>query len=93
VDARDEQARRWVRRKRRFSIVVVVYLGLVALWLLIDVLTGTDDWWFHWPTLGAGVIVAIIGISMFGVAGLLGEDWERRQMQRYRDRHPPEEPR
>jgi hypothetical protein len=47
---RREGARRYVRRKRTFYMVVVVYLVLVVLWFLIDVLTGADDWWFHWPT-------------------------------------------
>jgi 2TM domain len=87
MDPAREEARRWVRRKRTFYTAIVIYLALVVLWFLIDVLTGTDDWWFYWPTLGAGVIVAIIGISMFGVSGLFGEDWERRQTERYMDRH------
>jgi fatty acid desaturase len=87
MDPAREEARRWVRRKRTFYTVIVVYLALVVLWFVIDVLTGTDDWWFYWPTLGAGVIVAIIGISMFGVSGLFGGDWERRQVDRYMERH------
>jgi 2TM domain len=62
-----EEARRWVRRKRTFNIVLVVYVALVALWFLIDVLTGWDDWWFYWPTLGAGIIVLVIGLSMCSV--------------------------
>jgi hypothetical protein len=41
-----------------------------VLWFVIDMLTGTDDLWFYWPVLGAGIIVAIIGIAMFGVSGL-----------------------
>lgn len=60
----------------------------MALWFVIDVSTGTEDWWFHWPTLGAGVIVAIIGLSMFGFGGLFGGDWERRQTERYLEQHP-----
>ena len=84
-DAR-EQARRWVRRKRRFYTVLVVYFALCVLWFVIDMLTGTDDLWFYWPVLGAGVIVAVIGIAMFGVSGLFGGDWERRQVDRYLDR-------
>jgi 2TM domain len=43
---------------------------------------GSDDWWFYWPTLGAGVIVAIIGLSMFGVSGLFGGDWQRREEEK-----------
>jgi len=66
-----EEARRFVRRKRRFYTVLVVYLALSVLWFAIDVLTGTDDWWFYWPVLGAGLIVLIIGIAVFGVSGFL----------------------
>jgi hypothetical protein len=82
-----EEARRWVRRRRTFYIVLVVYVALVALWFLIDVLTGSDDWWFYWPTLGVWVIVLIIGLSMFGLGGLFGAGWQQRQMDRYLEQH------
>jgi TctA family transporter len=82
-----EEARRWVRRKRNFYTILVVYLGLSVLWFAIDVLTGTDDWWFFWPMLGAGVLVAIIGIAMFGISGLFGGDWEHRQVHKYLQQH------
>ncbi len=35
----------------------------------------------------AGVIVAIIGIFMFGISGLFGGGWEWRQMDRYLQWH------
>jgi 2TM domain len=88
--SRDE-ARRHVRRKRTFYTVVLVYLALVVLWFVIDVATGSDDWWFYWPTLGAGVIVAIIGLSMFGVSGLFGGGWQRREEEKYLRRHGSKE--
>ena len=53
------------------------------LWLAIDLLTGTDDWWFYWPVLGAGILVVIIGFAMFGISGLFGGDWERREEEKY----------
>jgi polyferredoxin len=84
-DAR-EAARRWVRRKRTFLTILVVYLALSVLWLAIDLLTGGDDLWFYWPMLGAGVIVALVGVAMFGLGGLFGGDWERRQIDRYLQR-------
>jgi len=89
-DARGE-ARRWVRRKRRFYTILAVYLALSVLWFAIDMLTGTDDLWFYWPMLGAGFIVAVIGIAMFGIGGLFGADWERRQVDKYLERRGPEE--
>jgi hypothetical protein len=36
--------------------------------------------------LGAGLIVAVIGIAMFGIGGLFGADWERRQVDKYLER-------
>jgi hypothetical protein len=86
-----EEARRWVRRKRRFYTILVVYLALSVLWFAIDMLTGGDDLWFYWPVLGAGLIVAVIGVAMFGIAGLFGGDWERRQVDQYLQRRDPGE--
>jgi hypothetical protein len=79
MDDRQEAARRFVQRKRRFYTLRV-------LWFVIDMLTGTDDLWFYWPVLGAGLIVAVIGIAMFGLGGLFGGDWEQRQVDKYLER-------
>jgi polyferredoxin len=89
MDDRQEEARRFVRRKRRFYTILVIYLALSLLWFAIDMLTGTEDLWFYWPVLGAGLIVAVIGIAMFGLGGLFGGDWERRQVDRYLERGRP----
>jgi TctA family transporter len=91
MDDRQQEARRFVQRKRRFYTVLVVYLALCLLWFAIDMLTGTDDLWFYWPVLGAGLIVAVIGIAMFGIGGLFGADWERRQVDRYLQRRGPKD--
>jgi TctA family transporter len=91
MDDRREEARQWVRRKRRFYTILAVYLPLSVLWFAIDMLTGTDDLWFYWPVLGAGLIVAVIGIAMFGIGGLFPADWERRQVDRYLERRGPGE--
>jgi 2TM domain len=91
MDDRQQAARRFVQRKRRFYMVLVVYLALSLLWFVIDLLTGTDDLWFYWPVLGAGLIVAVIGIAMFGIGGLFGADWERRQVDKYLERRGPDD--
>jgi TctA family transporter len=90
MDDRREAARRFVQRKRRFYTILIVYLALSLLWFTIDLLTGDDDLWFYWPVLGAGLIVAVLGIAMFGIGGLFGADWERRQVDRYLERRSPE---
>jgi hypothetical protein len=85
-DARAE-ARRWVRRKRTFATIVAIYLALSLLWFVVDMLDDSSGLWFYWPMLGAGLAVAVIGIGMFGLAGLFGADWERRQVDKYLERH------
>jgi TctA family transporter len=89
VETLEEQARRWVRRKRTFYTIVVIYLALCVLWFVIDMITGTDDLWFYWPMFGAGVIVVVIGITMFGVSGLFGSEWEGRQVAKFLERQSP----
>jgi hypothetical protein len=36
--------------------------------------------------LGAGLIVAVIGIAMSGLGGLFAADWERRHLDKYLER-------
>jgi hypothetical protein len=83
--ARDE-ARRWVRRKRIFSTIVGVYLALSLMWFVIDMLDDSTGLWFYWPMLGTGLVVVVTGLGMFGLGGLFGADWERRQVERYLER-------
>jgi 2TM domain len=81
-----EEARRWVRRKRIFYTIVGVYLALSLMWFVIDMLDDSSGLWFYWPMLGAGLAVVVVGLAMFGLGGLFGADWERRQVDRYLER-------
>jgi TctA family transporter len=80
-------ARRWVRRKRVFATIVAIYLALSLMWFAIDMLDDSTGLWFYWPMLGTGLVMAVTGIGMFGLGGLFGADWERRQIDQYLDRH------
>jgi hypothetical protein len=81
-----EEARRWVRRKRIFTTIVGIYLALTLMWFAIDMLDDSTGLWFYWPMLGTGLAVLITGIGLFGLGGLFGADWERRQVERYLQR-------
>jgi hypothetical protein len=78
-----KEALRWVRKKRILYTILGVYAILSVMWFLIDMADGTENLWFYWPMLGSGAAVAVAAIIMFGVGGLFGVDWERRQVQRY----------
>jgi 2TM domain len=84
--ARDE-AHRWVRRKRILYTIFGIYIALSIMWFLIDLSDGTENLWFYWPMLGTGFGVAVVAIVMLGIGGLFGARWERRQVERYLDRH------
>jgi hypothetical protein len=84
--ARDE-AYRWVRRKRILYTIIAIYLALSVMWFLIDLSDGTENLWFYWPMLGTGFGVAVVAIVLLGIGGLFGTTWERRQVDRYLDRH------
>jgi 2TM domain len=77
------EARRWVRRKRIFYTILGIYAALSLMWFLIDMSDGTENIWFYWPMLGTGIGVAITGVTLAGLGGLFGIDWEHRQIERY----------
>jgi hypothetical protein len=91
ANARLDEARRWVRRKRIFFSVVGIYLALSLMWLAIDLLDDSSGFWFYWPMLGVGVGVLITGVVLGGLGGLFGTEWERREIERYMRRSSGED--
>jgi hypothetical protein len=85
-DVARKEALRWVRKKRILYTILAIYAVLSLMWFMIDMADGTENLWFYWPMLGSGSVVAVAAVIMFGIGGLLGADWERRQVQRYIER-------
>jgi 2TM domain len=78
-----EEARRYVRRKRIFYTVLGVWIALSLMWFVIDLSDDSSSWWFYWPMAGTGIGVGITGIVLLGIGGLLGVEWERREVEKY----------
>lgn len=77
------EAQRWVRRKRILYTILGIYAVLSLMWFLIDMADGSESLWFYWPMLGTGIGVAVTAVVLFGVGGVFGVAWERRQVERY----------
>jgi 2TM domain len=60
-----------------------VWIALSLMWFAIDVADDSSSVWFYWPMLGTGIGAAITGIVLFGIGGLFGAEWERREIDRY----------
>ncbi len=67
--------------KMFFTLAIFVDLVLVVL-LAINLLTWSGYLWMICPTLGLGIIMAVIAIWLFGFNGPVGESWERRQIEK-----------
>ena len=83
TDAAREDARRHVRRKRIFYSILGIWVALSLMWFFIDLADDSSSYWFYWPMLGTGIAVAITGIVLLGIGGLFGQDWERREIDKY----------
>jgi hypothetical protein len=92
VDEARQEARRYVRRKRIFFMLLGIWLALSLMWFLIDILDDRNLDWFWWPMMGTGIGVAITGIVLLGVGGLFGPEWEQREIDRYLHRHRTDDP-
>ena len=77
------EARRYVRRKRIFYTVLGVWIALSLMWFAIDMADDSSSVWFYWPMLGTGIAVVITGIVLLGIGGLMGADWERREIDKH----------
>ncbi len=75
-------ARRRVRRKmafyRHLSTFVTVVLGL----LVIDIVTGPEEFWVQWVALVWGIILAAHFLNVFIFDDLMGRDAEQRMIER-----------
>ena len=73
---------REVRRLKNFYILVIEYCILVLFLLVINLLTSPGYLWVVWPAMGMGIAILFDAFKVFGIKGQLGDDWERRQIEK-----------
>lgn len=76
------RARKRAKAMRGFYLSASFYCVIIpALWL-INYLTleSSKTWWAHWPTLGWGLSLVLVGMTVFG-KGFFGSEWEERKVE------------
>ncbi len=75
-------ARRAVRRRMGFFRHLSTYVTVIAGLLVIDIVTGVEEFWVQWVALVWGVILGVHLINVFLFDSLLGREAERRMIER-----------
>jgi len=80
IEERD--AIRYVRGVKLFYTHAMVYACVMGFLFILNFVTGPNYLWAAWPAAGWGILVAIHGLSVFGVVPLFSQDWEKRQIEK-----------
>ena len=73
----EEQARERIKELRDFYTHITVYVAVNAFLLAVNLLTGTDVWWFLFPLMGWGIAIVIHAFTVIGT----GHKWEQRKLE------------
>jgi len=75
-------ARRHVHRVMGFYRHVSIYVSVMALLLIIDIITGVDEFWVQWVALVWGIVLALHFLNVCVFDTVLGREAERRMVER-----------
>jgi len=75
-------ARRRVRRIMGFYRHVTTFITVLILLLIIDIVTGVEEFWVQWVALVWGLILFLHWLNVFAFDALLGREAERRMLER-----------
>jgi hypothetical protein len=81
-----DSSEEYLRAKRRVRSLRGVYIHAVVFALVMTMLfainAGTRGvWWVQWPFLGWGIGLSAHAVSVFGLAGWLGPEWEAKKIK------------
>ena len=81
-----QRAKRRVGQLRGFYVHATVYVLVNALLITINLLASRDHIWFFYPLLGWGIGLLAHGLSVFGLGGFLGSEWEEGKIKEIIDK-------
>lgn len=80
-EQQEQEAFKYVRNLRRFYMHLFKYLTVTLVLLAVNLIFTPRHLWVFWVMGGWGLGVLIHASRVFGRNGLLGPEWERRQVE------------
>ena len=76
------RAKERVEEIKGFYIHLFMYIIVNSGLFLINLIFARNHWWFYWPLLGWGIGIVAHALTVFGLGGFLGKEWEDRQIKK-----------
>ena len=80
-DEEYRRARRRVRRVMGFYRHLSTYVSVILVLLVIDIVTGPDEFWVQWVALVWGIILALHFLNVWVFDSVLGREAEKRMIE------------
>jgi len=80
-DEEYRRARRRVRRVMGFYRHLSTYVSVLLVLLVIDIVTGPDEFWVQWVALVWGIILALHFLNVWVFDSVLGREAEKRMIE------------
>ena len=88
---RYEEAKQKVEAIKGFYIHLIVYILVNAVMFIINITTSPHYYWFIWPLIGWGLGLLGHAMSVFGLGGFLGKEWEEKKIRQIVEKMEKEE--
>ncbi len=82
LDQEEIRAIEYVQDIKGFYTHLAIYIGVLIIFLVINLVASPEEYWVHLPALGWGIGILVHGLCVFEVFNILGPNWERKQIEK-----------
>lgn len=90
-DKRYKKARKKVEELKGFYIHLFIYILVNLGMFIVNIVTTPRELWFYWPLFGWGIGILAHAMSVFGIRGLFGKEWEERKIKQIMEKEEKKE--
>lgn len=78
----EEEALEYVKNLKGFHMNWMAYAVVIPCLYILNITVSPAYLWVVWPAMGWGIGITLHAVNMFGLFGVFGADWERRQFEK-----------